>query len=451
MEGSTSCRLRRRSGRQGFEVRDGTRDWSAQGWTDFWKELNWGLQAFRKANTKLELYPMQTVERQAASLRAERVEAAARHAREVVERVLWDRENRWEESQRFRLDHHQPILLENRCEQGGRRGVQAGSVAGEIWGLQERTWRSPREAKMDSGGGLEGVEAGPSEAWASKPADLLRHWLGETEDAPEELLQSEPADPAGHWLGETEDAPRELLLTAQEPGEEAGRPRVETGHSEAWASKPADLGRHGLGGTKDASEELLRAVQGPGEEAGQPRLQGESNEAPRERVFRRDEHEGSSGLGGGNSSQTRHHADLHKSEDRLKEAVEAERPRSREASSGAPREQAPQGGEREGWPGSCRRAQHQVDLSRRAGTAVSKKRKLPSGSERWREAKWRPAQRLSCEARTHGFVCREEAAAEAGQGEQSRCQEDTTRTAAEKGESGDESDLLTEDRDRAGL
>ncbi len=168
-------------------------------------------------------------------------------------------------------------------------------------------------------------------------------------------------------------------------------------------------------------------------------------------MFQRGEHEGSSGLGGGNSSRTRHHADLHKSEDRLKEAVEAEWSRPREASSGAPREQAPQGGERNGWPGSCRRAQHQVDLSRRAGTAVSKKRRLPSGSERWREAKRRPAQCLSCEARMHVFVCLQEVAAEAAQGEQSGCQEDATPTAAEKGESRDESDLLTEDRDRAGL
>ena len=120
-------------------------------------------------------------------------------------------------------------------------------------------------------------------------------------------------------------------------------------------------------------------------------------------------------------------------------------------SSEAPGEYALQGDEGEGWPGSCRRAQHQVDLSRRAGTAVSKKRRLPSGSERWREAKRRPAQRLSCEARTHGFVCMQEVAAEAAQGEQSGCQEDATPTAAEKGESGDESDLLTEDHDRAGL
>ncbi len=348
---------------------------------------------------------MQTVERQAARLRAEGVEAAARHAREVVERVLWDRENRWEESQRFGLGHHQSIHPEESCGQGGRRGVQAGSVTGEIWGLQERTWRSPREAKMDSGGGLEGVEAGHSEAWASRPADLPRHRLGETEDAQEELLQSESADPAEHWLGETKDAPREPLLTAQELGEEAGRPR----------------------------------------------LLGESGEAPREREFQRSEHKGSSGLGGGDSSRTRHHGDLRKSENRHKVAVEAEQPRPREASSGGPREQVPQRGEPEGWPGSCRRAQRQVDLSRRAGTAVPKKRRLPSGSERWREAKRRPAQHLSCEARTRGLVCLQEAAAEAAQGEQSGCQEDVTPTAAEKGESGDESDLLTEDHDRAGL
>ncbi len=119
---------------------------------------------------------------------------------------------------------------------------------------------------------------------------------------------------------------------------------------------------------------------------------------------------------GGNSSRTRHHADLHRSEDRHKEAVEAERPRPHGASSEAPREQVLQGGEREGWPGSCKRPWRQVDLSRRAGTAVSQKRELPSGSERSSEAKRRPARRLSCEARTYGFVCRREAAAEAAQG-----------------------------------
>jgi hypothetical protein len=216
------------------EVRDGTWEWSAQGCTDFWEELNWELQAFRKVNAKLELHPMRTTERQAARLRAERVEAAARHAREVVERVLWDHDNRWEEPQRFRPDHHQPIHPEESFEQGGRGGVQAGSVADEeggpqrvvqmedeMWGLQEWAWRSPREAKVDSGGWPGGVEAGPSEAWASGPADLPRRWLGETEDAPEELPQSEPADLTRHRLGETEDAPRSCRTP---PRSREGRP-----------------------------------------------------------------------------------------------------------------------------------------------------------------------------------------------------------------------------------
>ncbi len=261
---------------------------------------------------------------------------------------------------------------------------------------------------MDSGGRPGGVEAGHSEAWASKPADLERH-----------------------WLGETEDAPKELLRTVQEPGEEAGQPRVEAGHSEAWARELAD--------------------QGPGEEAGRPRPRGESSKAPRELVFEGSEHEGSSDFRGGNSSRTRHHAGLHRNEDRHKEAVEAERPRLHGASSEAPREQVLQGGEREGWPGSCKRAQRQVDLSWRAGTAVSKKRRQPSGSERSSEAKRRPAQFLSCKARAYGFVCQRDAAAEAAQGQQSQSHEGATPTAARKGESGDESDLLTEDRDRAGL
>ncbi len=120
-------------------------------------------------------------------------------------------------------------------------------------------------------------------------------------------------------------------------------------------------------------------------------------------------------------------------------------------SSEAPREQVLQGGEHEGSPGSCRRAQHQVNLSRRAGTAVSKKRKLPLGSELASEAKWRPAQHPSCEARTCEFICRRESSGEAAQDEQSGLQEEATPTAAEKDESGDESDLLTEDRDRAGF
>ena len=66
------------------------------------------------------------------------------------------------------------------------------------------------------------------------------------------LLQSEPADPAEHWLGETEDAPRELLLTAQEPGEEAGQPGVEAGRSEVRAGEAADLERRRLGGTENS-------------------------------------------------------------------------------------------------------------------------------------------------------------------------------------------------------
>ncbi len=51
----------------------------------------------------------------------------------------------------------------------------------------------------------------------------------------------------------------------------------------------------------------------------------------------------------------------------------------------------------------------------------------------------------------HGFVCLQEVVAEAAQGEQSGCREDVTPTAAKEGESGDESDLLTEDRDQTRL
>jgi hypothetical protein len=71
---------------------------------------------------------------------------------------------------------------------------------------------------------------------------------------------------------------------------------------------------------------LLRTAQEPEEEAGRPRLQGESSEAPRELVFQRGEHKGSSELGGDDSSRTQHHADLHRNEDRHTETVEAERP-----------------------------------------------------------------------------------------------------------------------------
>jgi hypothetical protein len=105
--------------------------------------------AIFKVNTKLELYPMQTVKRQAARLRAERVEAAAHYARQVVERVLWDLDHGWEEPQRFGLDHHQPIRPEESCEQGGRRGVQVSSFADEEGGPQ-------RVVQMEN-------EMGPSE------------------------------------------------------------------------------------------------------------------------------------------------------------------------------------------------------------------------------------------------------------------------------------------------
>ncbi len=101
---------------------------------------------------------------------------------------------------------------------------------------------------------------------------------------------------------------------------------VEAGHSEAWASEPAEPARHWHGETEDAPEELQRIIQEPEEEAGQPRLQKESSEAQRELAIQRGEHEGSSELGGHESSRTRHHADLHRNEDRHTETAEAERP-----------------------------------------------------------------------------------------------------------------------------
>ncbi len=313
------------------------------------------------------------------------MEAAARHAREVVERVLWDHNHGWEEPQRFGLDYRRPIRLEESCEQGSRRGVQAGYVADEIWGLREWAWHSPREAKVDSDGQPGGVEAGHSEAWAGKPVDPARHWFGET---------------------------------------------------------------------KDASEELPRTVQGPGKEAGRPRLHGAAGEAPGELAFQHGEHQGSLGRGGDDDSRTRHHADLHGNEDHHVEAVKAEQPQPCGASSEAPGEHALQGDKSKGWPGSCKRAQHQVDLSHRAGIAVPKKRKLPSGSGGAFEAKRRAAQRPSRKARTRGSTCRREATGEAAQGGQSGFQEDPAPSAAKKGESGgatDESKPQTEDCDRAGL
>jgi hypothetical protein len=118
------------------------------------------------------------------------------------------------------------------------------------------------------------------------------------------------------------------------PGAQQGRPRgIPVNDRKEWrpgtqrpgASKPADLEGHQLGETKAAPEELLRTVQEPEEEAGQPQPWGASSKASRELVR--------------------------------------------------------QGDEREGSPGGCRRAQRQVDLSLRAGAAVSKKRRLPSGSK----------------------------------------------------------------------
>jgi hypothetical protein len=140
------------------------------------------------------------------------------------------------------------------------------------------------------------------------------------------------------------------------------------------------------------------------EKAGRPRPHGASGEAPRELVFQHSEHEDSPGRKGNDNSRAQYQADLHRDEDRDVEMVEAERPQLHGVSREAPREQVLQGDERKGWPCSCKRAQRQVDLSQRAGTEVSKERKLPSGSERASEAKQRPAQRPSCEARMCEFI-----------------------------------------------
>jgi hypothetical protein len=131
---------------------------------EFRKQLDWELQAFSKANTELELYRMLTDERRAAHLRAEKVGAAAHRVRQVVERVLWDCDYRWRESQKLRLNHHQPIRPEESWGQGGRQGVQAGSVTyggggpqivvrteDKIGSLRRWTWCPPWEAGMDSG------------------------------------------------------------------------------------------------------------------------------------------------------------------------------------------------------------------------------------------------------------------------------------------------------------
>jgi hypothetical protein len=87
----------------------GTECWSRQDCTVFREELEWELQAFRRASAELELLALPAHNRQAAHLRAVRVDAAEQYVRHVVKRVLWDHVNGWEEPQRFGLDHHQPI------------------------------------------------------------------------------------------------------------------------------------------------------------------------------------------------------------------------------------------------------------------------------------------------------------------------------------------------------
>ncbi len=49
-------------------VLDRTMWWSRRECTEFWEELNWELQAFSRANAKLELSGMPTDKRQAAHL-----------------------------------------------------------------------------------------------------------------------------------------------------------------------------------------------------------------------------------------------------------------------------------------------------------------------------------------------------------------------------------------------
>ncbi len=109
---------------------DRARCWSRQDCTVFCKELEWELQVFSRANAELELLVLPADKRRAAHLRAEKVDAAAHYAGQVVERVLLDNDHGWEESQRFGLDHHQPVRPESCCK--------------------------------------------------VSPADLARHWLGET-------------------------------------------------------------------------------------------------------------------------------------------------------------------------------------------------------------------------------------------------------------------------------
>ena len=88
-----------------------------------------GAAGIQPGDAELELLVLPMDKRQAAHLRAEKVDAAAQYARQVVERVLWDHDQGLEEPQRFGLDHHRPICPEESCEQGGRRGVRASFVA----------------------------------------------------------------------------------------------------------------------------------------------------------------------------------------------------------------------------------------------------------------------------------------------------------------------------------
>jgi hypothetical protein len=193
-EGSTSRRLCGSPGRRVFKVLDGTMWWSRQDCTEFRKELNWELQVFSKGNAELELPSTLRDKRHAAHLRAEKVCAAAHHARQILERVVWDHDYGWEEPQRLGLDHHQPTRPEESWGQGGQRGVQAGYLA-ERGGGSQRVVRT--EDKI--GSLRRWTWCPPWEAWASEPADLTRHWLGETEDAPEGLLciVQEPEEEAG--------------------------------------------------------------------------------------------------------------------------------------------------------------------------------------------------------------------------------------------------------------
>jgi hypothetical protein len=96
MLAEAQCRLREADStlceRKASEV-DDTKCWSRQDCTVFRKELDWELQAFRRANAELELLILPTDKKHAAHLRAEKVDAATQYARQVVERVLWDHDH----------------------------------------------------------------------------------------------------------------------------------------------------------------------------------------------------------------------------------------------------------------------------------------------------------------------------------------------------------------------